>query len=96
MCRFGICRIKGRGLDNHTLLSVFVLIRCKHQYHEQDMPEVIPIEDIHLLNQSNSNQLNTNKLKSNQILVFEERGKPEYPSKNFSEQSREPTNSAHL
>ena len=34
--------------------------------------------------------------KSNQMLVFEERGKPEYPEKNFSEQSREPTNSAHI
>ena len=35
-------------------------------------------------------------LKSNQMLVFAERGKPEYPEKNLSEQSREPTNSAHL
>ena len=26
------------------------------------------------------------------MLVFEERGKPEYPEKNLSEQSREPTN----
>ena len=34
--------------------------------------------------------------KSNQMLVFEERGKPEYPEKNLSEQSREPTNSAHI
>ena len=30
------------------------------------------------------------------MLVFEERGKPEYPEKNLSVQSREPTNSAHL
>ena len=31
------------------------------------------------------------------MLVFEERGKPEYPEKNLSEQKREPTtNSAHL
>ena len=30
------------------------------------------------------------------MLVFEEREKPEYPEKNLSEQSREPTNSAHL
>ena len=28
--------------------------------------------------------------------VFEERGKPEYPGKNLSEQSREPTNSVHI
>ena len=28
--------------------------------------------------------------------VLEEWGKPEYPEKNLSEQSREPTNSAHL
>ena len=30
------------------------------------------------------------------MLIFEERGKPEYPEKNLSEQSREPTNSVHL
>ena len=30
------------------------------------------------------------------MLVFEERGKPEFPEKNRSEQSREPTNSAHI
>ena len=35
----------------------------------------------------------TNQRKSNQILIFEERGKPEYPEKNLSVQSREPTNS---
>jgi len=29
-------------------------------------------------------------------VVFEERGKPEYPEKNLSEKSREPTNSAHI
>jgi len=29
------------------------------------------------------------------VLVFEERGKLEYPEKNLSEQSREPTNSVH-
>ena len=30
------------------------------------------------------------------MLVFEERGKPEFPEKHLSEQSREPTNSAHI
>ena len=30
------------------------------------------------------------------MLLFEERGKPEFPEKNLSEQSREPTNSAHI
>ena len=31
------------------------------------------------------------------VLVLEERGKPEYPKKNLSEQRREPTtNSTHL
>ena len=30
------------------------------------------------------------------MLVLEERGKPQYPEKNLSEQSREPTNSAHI
>ena len=40
-----------------------------------------------------SNQIiNTNLI----ILVFEERGKPEYPEKNLSEQNREPTNSTHI
>jgi len=30
------------------------------------------------------------------MLVFEERGKPEYPEKKLSQQSREPTNSVHI
>jgi len=30
------------------------------------------------------------------MLVFEGRGKPEFPEKNLSEQSREPTNSANI
>jgi len=30
------------------------------------------------------------------MLVFEERGKLEYPEKNLSEQSKEPTNSVHI
>jgi len=31
------------------------------------------------------------------MLVFEEKGKPEYPEKNLSEQGREPTtNSTHM
>ena len=38
----------------------------------------------------------SNQIKSNQMLVFEERGKPEFPEKNLSEQSREPTNSGHI
>ena len=33
---------------------------------------------------------------TNSWLVFEERGKPEYPEKDLSEQSREPRNSIHL
>ena len=32
-----------------------------------------------------------------QVLIFEKRGKPEYPEENLSEQGREPTtNSAHI
>ena len=38
----------------------------------------------------------TNQIKSNQMLVFDERGKPEYPGKNLSWQSRGPTNSIHI
>jgi len=30
------------------------------------------------------------------MLVFDDRGKPEYPGKNLSWQSREPTNSIHM
>jgi len=30
------------------------------------------------------------------MLAFEEMGKPEYPEKNLTEQSREPTNSVHI
>ena len=30
------------------------------------------------------------------MLVFEERGKPEYPENNLLEHSREPTNSVHI
>ena len=41
-------------------------------------------------------EIKSNRLKSNQMLVLEERGKPEYPEKNLSEQSREPKNSAHM
>ena len=44
------------------------------------------------------NQMNKSN-KSNQIKLnvrFEERGKLEYPEKNLSEQSREPTNSVHI
>ena len=38
----------------------------------------------------------SNQHKSNQMLIFGERGKPEYPGKNLSGQSREPTNSTHI
>ena len=31
-----------------------------------------------------------------EMLVFEERGKSEYPEKNLSEQSREPTTKSHI
>ena len=40
--------------------------------------------------------LKSEQIKLNQMLVFEERGKLEYPEKNLSEQSRAPTNSAHI
>ena len=57
------------------LIPLFV-----HQCHEQEIPEVIPIEGIPFLNQSKSTQLNTTQIKSNKSNVgFEERGKPEYP-----------------
>ena len=35
-------------------------------------------------------EIKSNQLESNQMLVLEEGGKPEYPEKNLSEQSREP------
>ena len=42
------------------------------------------------------NYRSTNQIKSNQLLVFDERGKPVYPGENLSEQSREPTNSIQI
>jgi len=37
------------------------------------------------------------RIGTREMLVFEERGKPEYPEKNLSEQRREPTtNSTHI
>ena len=38
----------------------------------------------------------SNKRTSSQVLVFEERGKLEYPEKSLSVQSRGPTNSIHI
>ena len=35
-------------------------------------------------------------INTNQMLAFGERGKLEYPGKDLSEQSREPTNSTHM
>ena len=43
-----------------------------------------------------SNHQNLVKLKSNELLVFGERGKPNYPRKNPSKQSREKANSIHV
>ena len=40
-------------------------------------------------------KLNLSQIKSCQVQVFEERGKPEYPGKNLSQQSREPTAVRH-
>ena len=41
--------------------------------------------------------MNSFKRVRTEVLVFEERGKPEYPEKNLSEQGREPTaNSTHI
>ena len=79
----------------HLVSSTIIIIHLfVHHCHEQEIPEVIPIEGIPFPNQSQSNQLNLTQHKSNQInqmLVFEERGKPEYPEKKLSEQRREPT-----
>ena len=36
------------------------------------------------------------QIKLNQMQVFEETGKLEYPGENLSEQRREPTNSTHI
>ena len=36
------------------------------------------------------------QIKVDEKQVFEERGKPEYPRENLSEQRREPTNSNHI
>ena len=80
--------------NNNTL---FVLINVNidtmnRRYQRLSLSRVSPFK----LKQFKSTQLNSTQIESNQMLVFEERGKPEYPEKNLSEQSREPTNSAHL
>ena len=69
------------------------------QYHEQEIPEVIPIEGIPFVNQSKSNQLNLTRHKSNQIkFCFLRRGENRSTRrKNLSEQSRETINlSPHM
>ena len=54
LIQFGVYDYVGKvDLHNNNTLSV-------HQYHEQEIPEVIPIEGIPL-----SNQLNTNQIKLN-------------------------------
>ena len=50
-----------------------------------------------LLIEDTINQIESQQIKSNQMLIFfSERGKPEYPGKNLSEQSGEPTNSTYI
>jgi len=49
-----------------------------------------------LLTGETVNQIHVHVNQKNQMLVFEERGKPEFPEEKRSEQSREPTNSAHI
>ena len=66
-------------LDLQGLVAIQKFV---HQCYEQKIPKVIPIEGIPFLNQSKSNQINLTQHKSNQInqmLVFEERGKPDVP-----------------
>ena len=41
-------------------------------------------------------QIIVQQIKSSQTLVFDDLGKPEYPGKNLSGQSREPKNSIHI
>ena len=51
-----------------TIIIIIIIIPLfVHQCHEQEIPEVIPIEGIPFLNQSKSNQLNLTQHKSNQI-----------------------------
>ena len=69
------------------IIIIIIIPLFVHQWHEQEIPEVFPIEGIPFLNQSKSNQLNLTQHNTNQInqmLVFEERGKPENPEKNLS------------
>ena len=53
-----------KTLHNNNNNTLFV------QYHEQEIPEVIPIEGIPFVNQSKSNQFNLTQHKSNQIKWF--------------------------
>ena len=47
-------------------------------------------------NETKLNHVKLNEIKSTQMLLFVEWGKSEYQEKNLLEQSREPTNSAHI
>ena len=49
-----------------------------------------------LLIEETTNQTESNQIKAKLLLFLGERGKLEYPGKNLSEQSREPTNTTHV
>ena len=72
--------------NNNNLLFIRRKLACEYDQMRLTIRNLYNSKFFTILNQT----------KSNQMLVFGERGKPEYPEKNLSEQSREPTNSAHM
>ena len=53
-------------------------------------------ERTRFMRNTTDNTLTPRGCRPNQMLVFEEKGKPEYPQKNLSVQSRKPANSTHI
>ena len=93
MCLFQAFNNNNNNHNNTLFNLINVNIdTMNRRYQRLSLSSVSPFK----LKQFKSIQLNKTQTKLNQMLVFEERGKPEYPEKNPSEQSREPTNSAHL
>ena len=72
--------------NNNNLLFIRRKLACEYDQMRLTIRKLYNSKFFTILNQT----------KSNQMLVFGERGKPEYPEKNLSEQSREPTNSTHI
>ena len=101
-CWIDHIRILTIGLEQHILQWTLILgnlFKCK--YLLLFSPALPPLQassspipwNTDMVYWGHCKLKSTNERKSNQMLIFEERGKPEYSEKNLSEQNRKPTNS---